>query len=118
MGTRDVVGIISDTHDNRRAIAQAVELFNKKGVGRVYHAGDFCAPFTAMDFSALTCEMVMVFGNNDGERIGLFHSFSKLGTIGVGPTKDEYHGKRFILMHEPTCLEELSASNHTDVIIY
>ena len=118
MGTRDLVGIIADTHDNRRAIAQAVALFNKKGVGRVFHAGDFCAPFTAMDFSQLTCEMMMVFGNNDGERIGLYHSFSKLGTIGVGPTKDEYHGKRFIIMHEPTCLNELSAGNQADVIIY
>ena len=118
MGTRDLVGIIADTHDNRRAIAQAVELFNEKGVGRVFHAGDFCAPFTAMDFSQLTCEMMMVFGNNDGERIGLYHSFSKLGTVGVGPRKDEYHGKRFILMHEPTCLNELSAGNQADVIIY
>ena len=60
----------------------------------------------------------MVFGNNDGERIGLYHIFSKLGTISKGPKKSEYHGKRFILMHEPTCIEELSTSHQTDVIIY
>ena len=118
MSNDGLVGIISDTHDNRGTIEKAVGLFNKRGVSRVFHAGDFVAPFTVMDFSKLTCEMTMVFGNNDGERIGLYHSFSKLGTIGVGPLTVEHGGKRFILMHEPSCLEELSAGNRADVIIY
>jgi putative phosphoesterase len=118
MNNNGLVGIISDTHDNRGTIEKAVELFNKRGVSRVFHAGDFIAPFTMMDFSKLTCEMTMVFGNNDGERIGLYHSFSKLGTIGVGPATVEHGGKRFILMHEPSCLDELSAGNQADVIIY
>jgi putative phosphoesterase len=118
MGTNDLVGIIADTHDNRGTIEKAVELFNMRGVSRVFHAGDFVAPFTVMDFSKLTCEMTMVFGNNDGERIGLYHSFSKLGTIGVGPVTIEHGGKRFILMHEPGCLDELNAGNRADVIIY
>ena len=118
MGTNNLVGIISDTHDNRRAIEKAVELFNLRGVSRVFHAGDFVAPFTVMDFSKLNCEMTMVFGNNDGERIGLYHSFSKLGTIGVGPVTAEHGGKRFILMHEPGCLDQLSAGHQADVIIY
>ncbi|MDX1777760.1 MAG: metallophosphoesterase family protein, partial [Thermodesulfobacteriota bacterium] len=95
MSNNGLVGIISDTHDNRGTIEKAVELFNKRGVNRVFHAGDFVAPFTVMDFSKLTCEMIMVFGNNDGERIGLYHSFSKLGTIGVGPLTVEHGGKRF-----------------------
>lgn len=118
MGNNDLVGIISDTHDNREAIKKAVELFNKRSVSRVFHAGDFVAPFTVLDFSKLACEMTMVFGNNDGERIGLYHSFSKLGTIGVGPLTVEHGGKRFILMHEPGCLDELNAGNRADVIVY
>ena len=118
MSKRDLVGIIADTHDNRRAIAKAVELFNQRGAGMVFHAGDFIAPFTADDFSRLKCKMMMVFGNNDGEKIGLYHTFSKLGKIGEGPKKCEYHGKRFILMHEPACIDELAASHQADVIIY
>ena len=90
MSTNNLVGIISDTHDNRMAIGKAVELFNQRGVSRVFHAGDFIAPFTVIDFSKLNCEMTMVFGNNDGERIGLYNSFSKLGTIGVGPVTVEH----------------------------
>jgi len=118
MSKGDLVGIIADTHDNRRAIAKAVELFNQRGVGMVFHAGDFISPFTADDFSRLKGTMMMVFGNNDGERIGLYHTFSKLGNIGKEPKKCEFHGKRFILMHEPNCIDELSASHQTDVIIY
>ena len=118
MSNSNLIGIISDTHDNRGAIEKAVELFNRRNVSRVFHAGDFVAPFTVIDFSKLTCEMTMVFGNNDGERIGLHQSFSKLGTIGVGPVTVEHGGKRFILMHEPSCLDELDAGNRADVIIY
>ncbi len=118
MGSGDMVGIIADTHDNRRAISKAVEVFNQIGVGMVFHAGDLISPFTADDFSRLKCKMTIVFGNNDGERIGLHHTFSKLGTIGKGPKKCEFHGKRFVLMHEPTCIDELSTGKQTDVIIY
>jgi putative phosphoesterase len=114
----DMVGIIADTHDNRRAIAKAVELLNQRGAGMIFHAGDFISPFTADDFSKLKSKMMMVFGNNDGERIGLYHTFSKLGTIGKGPKKCEFHGKRFLLMHEPACIDELSTGHQADVIIY
>jgi putative phosphoesterase len=118
MSSGDLVGIIADTHDNRRTISKAVEVFNQKGVGMVFHAGDLISPFTADDFSRLTCKMTTVFGNNDGEKIGLYHTFSKLGTISKGPKKCEFHGKRFVLMHEPTCIDELSTGNQADVIIY
>ena len=118
MSSGDMVGIIADTHDNRRAISKAVEVFNQRGVGMVFHAGDLISPFTADDFSRLKCKMTIVFGNIDGERIGLYHTFSKLGAIGKGPKKCEFHGKRFVLMHEPTCIDELSTGKQADVIIY
>ena len=53
MNRGDLVGIIADTHDNRRAIAKAVELFNQRGVGMVFHAGDFIAPLLQMIFRDL-----------------------------------------------------------------
>jgi putative phosphoesterase len=118
METSSLVGIIADTHDNRRAIEKAVALFNRRGVGKVFHAGDSVSPFTALDFSRLTCSMVTVFGNNDGERIGLLKTFSPLGTITAGPHQCEYGGRRFVLMHEPACMEALTAGGGVDVIIY
>jgi putative phosphoesterase len=71
-----------------------------------------------LDFSKLACGMVAVFGNNDGEKIGLHRSFNSLGSIVAGPHQCQFGGKRFILMHEPACIEELRASRKADVIIY
>ena len=53
MADSRLVGIISDTHDNRRAIEKAVSLFNRREVGMVFHAGDIVSPFTVRDFSRL-----------------------------------------------------------------
>lgn len=118
MEKSSLVGIISDTHDNRKAIAHAVALFNRRGVGTVFHAGDIISPFTALDFSKLACGMVAVFGNNDGERIGLQKTFSPFGSITAGPHQCEYGGKRFVLMHEPACIDVLAAGGAIEVIIY
>ena len=112
------IGIISDTHDNRKNIAQAVALFNKHEVSLVIHAGDLVSPFTVMDFKLLTCPMEMVFGNNDGERIGLSNSFKNIGTLVPGPRSFSFQGKKFLLMHEPGCLDHLMQAQNIDVIIY
>jgi len=113
-----LVGIISDTHDNRTNIVRAVELFNRKGAFLVVHAGDMVAPFTALDFRALSCPMEMVFGNNDGERIGLVNSFKDIGTLQPGPRTFSFQGKKFLLMHESGCLDEVINAAGVDVIIY
>lgn len=115
---RILVGIISDTHDNRTNIARAVEVFNREGVSLVIHGGDMVAPFTALDFKALGCPMEMVFGNNDGERIGLVNSFKGSGNLLPGPRTFSFQGKKFLLMHESGCLDELINAASVDVIVY
>ena len=113
-----VVGIISDTHDNRTAIRQAVEIFNRRGASLIIHAGDLVAPFTALDFKSLNSPMEMVFGNNDGEKIGLSTSFKEIGNLLPGPRTFTFQGKRILLMHEPGSLDVLEGSDGVDVIIY
>jgi uncharacterized protein len=115
---RMLVGIISDTHDNRTNIVRAVELFNRKGVSLVIHGGDMVAPFTALDFRALACPMEMVFGNNDGERIGLVNSFKGIGTLLPGPRTFSFQEKKFLVMHEPGCLDAVVNAAEVDVIVY
>ncbi len=62
------IGVISDTHDQRMRILQAIKIFNKEKVGLVVHCGDWVAPFSAARFSALNCPIKGVFGNNDGDK--------------------------------------------------
>jgi putative phosphoesterase len=67
----NMIGIMSDSHDNLDAIRKAVKLFNSKDLDIVIHAGDLISPFTATEFQKLDPELVAVYGNNDGEREGL-----------------------------------------------
>ena len=62
------IGVISDTHDQRLRILEAIEIFNKEKVELVIHCGDWVAPFSAARFSALKCPIKGVFGNNDGDK--------------------------------------------------
>jgi len=113
-----VIGIISDTHDNRPAIEKAVAFFNRREVSLVAHAGDFISPFTVLDFKKLNCPMEMVFGNNDGERVGLSAAFKDSGTLLPGPRLFTHYEKKILLMHEHGCLEQVAAGTALDVIIY
>ncbi len=74
-----LIGLISDTHDNLTTIDKAVELFNRKGVKLVVHAGDWCAPFAMLRFKELKCNLVGVYGNVDGEREKLKDRAVELG---------------------------------------
>ena len=115
---QQLVGIMSDSHDNRPAIQKAVDIFNSRQVGMVAHAGDIVSPFTHLDFKNLKCPMELVFGNNDGERIGLAAAFREIGTLLPGPRQFAFGGRRFLLMHENGCLEAAAASPALDIVIY
>jgi uncharacterized protein len=74
------IGIISDTHDDLDSVRQAVLLFKKENVDLVIHAGDYVYPGVVEKFADLpNARLVGVLGNNDGEKIGLFQRFSKIG---------------------------------------
>jgi predicted phosphodiesterase len=82
------------------AIRAAVELFNKKKVKTVLHAGDIISPFTAGAFSKLDADMYFVFGNNDGDRLLLKQKFDEIGAQCCGDFGDlEIDGKRIALLH-------------------
>ncbi|MBN1290374.1 MAG: metallophosphoesterase [Candidatus Latescibacteria bacterium] len=114
----NIVGIISDSHDDREMIHKAVATFNDAGCSLVIHAGDFVAPFTIREFEKLNSKFIGVFGNNDGEIKGLTAQFSKIGSLHKPPYEFGYNGKRFLVMHEPDYLDKNKDRDDLDVIIY
>jgi len=56
-----------------------------------------------------------VFGNNDGERIGLYNKFNE---IYQAPLEREFGGKRFVILHEPFSLESIIEAALFDYVIY
>jgi uncharacterized protein len=69
---------MSDSHDNLRAIKNAVNFFNEEQVDLVFHAGDLISPFTAQEFRKLEAPFIAIFGNNDGERDGLKEAYKDI----------------------------------------
>jgi len=110
------IGIMADSHDNLPAISKAVSFFNDVGVSLVIHAGDLIAPFVSKPLASLEADFVAVFGNNDGERLGLSRVFA--GKIYRPPYAMTFGGKKILILHEPDHLDALVASCFFDVIVY
>jgi uncharacterized protein len=112
------IGIISDTHDNIVMIRKAAELFKNEKVDLVIHAGDHVAPFTVIEWEKMGIEIFAVFGNNDGDHDYLRKRFRKIGVIHNRPKDLIINGKKFLVMHEPDNIKEISLSDKYDIIIY
>lgn len=109
------LGILADSHDHRENIRKAVDFFNKEEVEQVIHAGDLVAPFTMDEFKHLKAPMVAVFGNNDGEIIGLHNMFE---SIFHPPLEKEFGSKTFVILHDPFNLDSIIEGGLFDYVIY
>ncbi len=109
------IGVISDTHDNLNAINKAVKFFNSEQVDLVLHAGDFVSPFTLMMLKELSCKLIGVFGNNDGDKL-MLKKMSE-GSIYNSPHTINLGDKRAIISHELP-LEALIQSQYYDLIVF
>lgn len=108
------IGVMADSHDHLPHIEQAVELFNRRRVEFVIHAGDFVAPFALAPLERLQSQWVGVFGNNDGERAGLERRSE--GRIKTGPFRMKLGGRQVTVIH---ILEDLDLSREqADLIIF
>ncbi len=112
------IGITADTHDNRWSTEAILSQFAGENVDHIVHAGDYIAPFNARYFGNWAGRFTGVFGNNDGERVGLLKQFSDIGPIHVGPYPVEIGGRRLLLMHEPAALDAIGHSGDFDVVVY
>lgn len=96
-----LVGVVSDTHDSLGVVERVARAFRETGVEVVVHLGDVIAPFT---LKALAegggARLEGVFGNNDGEKIGLLKVALAYGAnISDPPRSVVIGGKRFLLVH-------------------
>lgn len=114
------VGIISDSHNSRKAAAKAVDVFNERNVSYVFHAGDITSPATAQVFSELKdAKFTAVFGNCDSMR-GLLRS--SIDSFGGEIYEDSYsgniNGRKIYMVHRPTRLAQVVETGQFDLVIY
>ena len=70
-GDSMLIGIMSDAHDNIKGVKEALSIFSQKGVGMVLFAGDMIGSGNCYAFENLGIPLKLVYGNNDGDRVGL-----------------------------------------------
>lgn len=113
------MGILADSHDNVPMVRKAVEIFTAQGVEKVLHAGDFIAPFAVAPLAELSCPVVAVLGNNDGERLGLERKFASFGgELHPHLAETTLHERRIAAVHYPELAKPLAASGEYDLVVY
>ena len=113
-----MIGVMSDSHDNRDTIKQAVNIFNSAECELVIHAGDFVAPFAASELANLACRVKAVFGNCDGEKQGLARALQPFGEIQEAPFIFEWKETRYLLTHLDFPLNSFIKQFDPDVLIF
>lgn len=113
-----MIGIISDTHENEKAIKKAVAVFRKAKVDFIVHCGDIISPPMLYYFKGFYMRIVL--GNNDGEIIGLNKKAKELGFEVISEEKDfEYLNKMFYAYHGTNTqkLDNAIKSNKYDYVL-
>ncbi|MCW3984133.1 MAG: metallophosphoesterase [Candidatus Bathyarchaeota archaeon] len=116
-----IIGAISDSHDNLPLIEKAIQTLNEQKVNLVLHAGDYVAAFTVDKFKKLTCPLIGVFGNNDGDHEFLKKRFSQTTNCTVHErfTQLNLDGYKIALLHghETELLGAILDSGYFDAVV-
>ena len=110
------IALMSDSHDNMDALYKAVEYCNREKVDHVLHAGDLVAPFVSRALKKLQAPLTIVYGNNDGERLGLNAMFK--GMIFDPPHEITIDNRKVLMLHAPIVLDDLRNSGKYDLVLY
>jgi len=95
-----LIGIMSDSHDRIQGVKDALSLFSKMNVELILHAGDMIGSGNCYAFEGLGVPVKLVFGNNDGDRLGLVRDFAKVGGQYLGDFGEiEADGLKIALLH-------------------
>jgi putative phosphoesterase len=109
-----LLGIMADSHDNLPKVAAACRAFRERGVGAIVHAGDFVAPFVLKLLAREDVPLIGVFGNNDGERVGLR---AVCAEIHEPPHRCRLEGRTVVIAHAPAQLTE-SVRDGADLLLH
>jgi putative phosphoesterase len=113
-----MIGVMSDSHDNLTAIRRAVSIFREAHCDLVVHAGDIVAPFAVKELATLDCRVKAVFGNCDGEKVGLVKAVEAFGEIREAPFVFSHAGKECLLCHIDSPVPGYLASGRYDIVVF
>ncbi|SHH37325.1 metallophosphoesterase [Thermosipho atlanticus] len=108
--------ILSDSHDNLIKAKEIEKIIKQFKIEKIFHCGDFVAPFILPYFLKDNIDFYGVFGNNDGEKILLSKKSNE--NIKPGPYEIKLGKFKILIMHEPFTLESAKNSEMYDFIFF
>ena len=114
-----LIGIVSDTHNNYKAVALAAALLRKREVGLVLHCGDIEDGLTVRMFEGLPVHFV--FGNCDSLRAELRDAAAECGFVIHEPFGDlDLGGRKLAWLHgdDRRLMRDIEASGHFDYLFH
>lgn len=114
-----LIAVMSDIHDRWDNLEKAVEIANARGAEELLFAGDFMSPPGMKLMRNFGGKVTMVWGNNDGEKIGLMSQAKEGNFLMAGDLlESEIAGKKIHMQHYPRAGEIAFASNLYEIVIY
>ena len=114
------IGVVSDTHNNKKNIDIIIALFNKQKVPLVIHTGDVTNANSLQKFSKLEAKLVGVYGNNDRNEKGIKEIAKKNHFSFQEPPKSlSLCNKNIVIFHEPDSIDDFLLQNKDiDIVIH
>jgi uncharacterized protein len=115
------IAIISDTHDTLDNVNKALELIKQHNCKVIFHAGDWCAPFTFQEIAKADLPIYSAFGNNDGDQYEILKWIEE-ENINIKMDREylefELEGKKYAINHYPKIGILLANSGKYDMVCY
>lgn len=115
-----LIGIMSDSHDSIQGVKDALRVFSERRVELILFAGDMIGSGNCYTFEGLGIPIKLVYGNNDGDRVGLAREFARFGGEYLGDFGElEVDGLKIALMHgtDEPLVRAVVASQIYDVVV-
>ncbi|MBD3366229.1 YfcE family phosphodiesterase [candidate division WWE3 bacterium] len=114
------IAIMSDSHDDWINLEKAVTIANERGCTHLLFAGDLIAPTGISILGKFKGEVKFVWGNNEGERVGLTRKMDASEKIELcGDVYEDTIGEvRVFMTHKPRIAELAAKSDEFDLCIH
>src|SRR3989344_9450767 len=114
------ISIMSDSHDNWLNLEKAIEISNSEGCEYLLHAGDLIAPPIVDILKKFKGQVKFVWGNNEGERVGISKAFASSENLELSGDifEGEIDGVKIFMNHYPRISELAAKTGKFDLCIY
>lgn len=114
------IAIMSDAHDNWVNLDKAIDLAIKHDCELLLFAGDLIAPPMIDSLARFKCEVQIVWGNNEAEKLGIVNKAAATPNVKVAGDiyESEVAGIKIFMNHYPRTAELAAASGQFNLCIH